>query len=81
MEGIDSLLDETIQHAEELKSLIKRDAPTSERTRVAADYIDSLEEAEKNLHYLVTLAEYYVKGESYKILEFTHPVEKSTHYE
>lgn len=74
MEAIDTLLDEATLVAGKLKILIKNNASTSERSLVGTEYVDVLEEAETNLGHLVTLAEFYVKGESHKILEFKHPV-------
>ena len=77
MEGIDGLLDEATDKAEKLNKLIKNNASTFERSSAGTDFIDSLEEAKKNLNYLIILAEYYVNGEPYKILEFSHPVGES----
>lgn len=74
MEAIDNLLDEATINAEKLKNLIKNDASTPERSLAGTEYINSLEEGEKNLNYLIELAGYYVEGNPHKILEFRHPV-------
>ena len=77
MEGIDGLLDEATDNAKKLKKLIKINASTLEKSSAGADFINSLEESETNLNHLIILAEYYVNGEPYKILEFSHPVGES----
>lgn len=74
MEAIDGLLSEATQNASELKRLVKENAATSERARVAGEYIDCLEEAEKNLGYFIKLSGYYVQGEPRKVVEFYHPI-------
>ena len=74
MGAIDNLLDEATINADKLKNLIKNDASTPERSLAGIEYINSLEEAEKNLNYLIELAGYYVEGNPHKILEFKHRI-------
>jgi hypothetical protein len=76
MQAIDELLLEATEYAKEIKKYIKNKDTDSEKIAIA-DYIDVMEESEKNLVYLIQLAEFYVKGEPHKILEFYHEVGES----
>lgn len=74
MESIDSLLGEATKNAGLVISLIKNKIEGSEELKAIDNYVIALEEAEINLSNFIKLAGYYVKGESYKIIEFSHPV-------
>jgi hypothetical protein len=55
--------------------LIKSKSPDQERIGAAEEYKERRGDAEKNLRYLIEMAEYYKLKEYHKIIEFQHPVD------
>lgn len=74
MESIDELIASATSIASRVKILIKSGSPDQERIAAAEEYSERLGEAEKNLEYLITMAECYKQKEYHKIIEFKHPV-------
>jgi hypothetical protein len=74
MEAIDDLIGEGTKSASNLKLAIKRNAPNEERTSIANDFLELMEEAEKNLELLVELCQSFISGRAHEIIEFSHPV-------
>jgi len=74
MESIDELIKSATSLASRIKALIKSDAQLQERMIIVKDYLEILGEGEKNLEYLISMAEFYNKKEYHKIVEFEHPV-------
>lgn len=74
MEAIDDLINNATTKANEIKSLIRHGSSNEEKTVLVNEFIESLEEAEKNLNHFIELEGYYKNGEPYKILEFQHPI-------
>ncbi len=74
MESIDCVLAEATKNATNVKALVKYSASEDKTGPVIKNYIDCLEESEKNLNYLVDLCGFYVSGQPHKVVEFYHPV-------
>ena len=74
MEAIDRLLESATKEAGEVVDLAKINGPDDVRASKAKSYLSTLEEAKKNLGYLIELSEYYVSGKPEKIIEFMHPI-------
>ena len=73
-DAIDALLSSASKKAVEIKLAGKNNLPTTHRTALGQEMIDILEDAQVNLGYLIQMAEWYVSGQSHKILEFQHPL-------
>lgn len=74
MEAIDELISNAITIANKVVSLIRLDASNAEKMPLLEEYLDLLEEAERNLNHFIELAGHYKNGEPHKILEFQHPI-------
>lgn len=74
MEAIDGLTDKATTKAKEIIDCKGRNGIDEEISLLCDEYRDSLEMLEKNLNQFIKLATHYKKNESYKILEFQHPI-------
>ena len=75
METTDNAMVEVTSNATQIKDLEAFAPAVPEKQILLRRYIDGLEEAEKNLGYIVRLVGAYVEGKPHKILEFYHPVD------
>lgn len=79
MEAIDDLLVKATSRASRIKELeIRGAADAEEKDLEVRRYIETLEEADRNLGCLVDLTGAYVEGKPHKILEFYHPMSGDT---
>ena len=77
MEEIDNLLRVTTERASRIKDFEIQDPTNPNKQIEVSRYIETLEEADRNLGYLADLAGAYVSGSPHKILEFNHPMDGS----
>lgn len=74
MKAIDGLLGEATAVASRVKALSQANAPDEERRAMAEEYLELMDEAEKNMLYLMEMLEHYVAKRPERILGFKHPV-------
>jgi len=74
MEGIDGLLEDYLQTGKALRRAVESNADNATRTQLAKHMMDNLDDAKRNLEYLINMCEWYVTGRAHKILEMQHPI-------
>ena len=74
MEAIDSLLAEILSTAKHLQQAIELDADTPTRARIGKRILSDLDDAARNLGFLIQMCDWYVAGTPHKILEMQHPI-------
>jgi hypothetical protein len=72
MTEIDRQLNKAVDKADAVISLERRDPKNKEKHHLYAEYIDLLEESEKNLNSVLALVGLYTSGHPESIQEFTH---------
>ena len=77
MESIDDLLASAKTKATDLKALIRSGASEQEQSNVCEQYLELMEDVDRNLGLLCQLCEYYVDGHPEKIIDFRHPLAPS----
>lgn len=74
MEAIDELLREATWRASRIKEFEIQSPDDPNKQIEVSRYIETLEEADRNLEYLADLAGAYVSGRPHNIIEFYHPI-------
>lgn len=74
MKSIDDLIAEAVGLAARVKTMSRANAPDKERMALAGEYLDLMDEAEKNMRYLIEMLGHYVGKHPERILQFKHPI-------
>lgn len=74
MEAIDSLLAEILSTAKHLQQAVELDADTPTRSRIGKRILSDLDDAARNLGFLIQMCDWYVSGTPHRILEMQHPI-------